>query len=142
MKNKITLLVLAAIFLSSCAKDLVYNYTPDTQNKGEIKIIPPKPIRNAVIWADDKAISLGAKVKSVTIKNIDEDTVQLLMGSTYFFHTNKTWNEAHLVAVNGQKVDKIIIGPNVGFGHYIYWTGLYAAYWSLVNRVIIASTSE
>lgn len=63
-------LLIMAVFLASCSRNVVLQYQDDASNTGTLKFIPSKPTIRTSVRLDDRIMVHKKNVKSITIKQL------------------------------------------------------------------------
>lgn len=111
------ILILTVILSVGCAKDITHNYTNNSKNLGTIKIVPTKKIIGAIVYVNDQAVVLGSSTKSITIKNIDLDSVSVKVASTYDGYKIKGWNYVYNKETANSSIILVEV-PKYSIEHY------------------------
>jgi hypothetical protein len=114
--NKL-ILILAVILATGCAKEITHTFSSNATGTSTIDLRMEKPLKTTVMYVNDQAIILGAKTKSVKIKNVDQDSITVRIASTYSNHKNGPYAEQYKFYNSGDQT-KFIEHPGYTFNHY------------------------
>ena len=123
--------IVSTLLFSSCAKNIVTNYQDETENTGNLIIIPNKSIFHTSITLREminkdvgKLVIQNKNVKTVEIRNIPEGLYEM-----EFIYNNNEFspiksNQFPVIIKKDEKTTKLIQIPPTSLGNYIMGTAL------------------
>lgn len=126
MKATLTILLLSAMFLSSCAKRVTVSFGGGTDNVGTVKIKPSTTIKGASVTMDGKLVwDKKKRIKSITVTNVPKGNHEVNVVSESWAY-KESLNDKQTVKISGSGDNKAVLVsvPPYSTGYYIYMTGI------------------
>ncbi|PQJ08772.1 hypothetical protein CJD36_022495 [Flavipsychrobacter stenotrophus] len=124
MKITITILLLSALFLSSCAKRVTVSYGGGNDNVGTVKIKPSTTIKGASVTMDGKLVwDKRKRIKTLTVTNVPKGNHEVNVVSESWAY-KESLNDKQTVKITGSGDNKAVLVsvPPYSTGYYIYMT--------------------
>ncbi len=119
---KLFILTASIVMLfDSCAKNLMVNYQPNSENTGSIVIAPTGSLEGSVLTIDNKLLVDKKFIKKITVNNVPTGDHQVNFSCDSWSY-KENLNEKFTVKTEKDKeYAKIVTKPPYSTGYYLVW---------------------
>jgi PBP1b-binding outer membrane lipoprotein LpoB len=140
--KKLSSLFLVALMMSSCARNIVVNYSDDTNNTGTLTIQPSRPTGRTFLTVNDNVLVEKKAVRKITVQNLPEGKhrIHLICDSSRF--KDKMDEQREVVITKGQVNTQLLETPPYSTGFWVSYGLINTIYLGALTALIIAGDDD